>query len=418
VHARYVLSFPLALVVKGSAARTAVAVIGGSVGGVAAGFLWSAQGAYFAASARLYAQTSHGVTPEQATASFAARFAALFLGSEVILKVLPLGLAAIETALHIGPKNASAVSVVELLPPPPPPPSPPHSLLSVTDITIAILYSVCALVSAFGMGSIIDLVRFEADLLSSSMSNGSVSVAVEDEAAIKPPQAQADGPSTSAAPPPRPRLTSRRLAAAVLLWCKSPAVLLLAPIQATFGVCAALLSYEIAGKVVKHKFLHDNAIAASLLSALVALIAAGLQYPFKLVSSRVGKPPLMITGLGAFVSLAALILALDEEALQRNLPLVACYVLQGIGRACYEGTNKALYADFFPDDAEAAFSNIVLSNGAVSAVAYFVFPNLCKADCGREQMASAALGFSVLAIVCYGAAEAVHRCDARQRSLN
>ena len=87
VRARYVLSFPLALVVKGSAATTAVAVIGGSVGGVAAGFLWSAQGAYFAASARLYAQTSHGVTPEQATASFAARFAALFLGSELVLKV-------------------------------------------------------------------------------------------------------------------------------------------------------------------------------------------------------------------------------------------------------------------------------------------------------------------------------------------
>ena len=139
--------------------------------------------------------------------------------------MLPLGLAAIESAL-VGPKNASAVSVVELLPPPPPPPLPPHSLL-VTDITIAILYSVCALVSAFGMGSIIDLVRFEADLLASSN----------------------DGPSTTAAPPPRPRMTSRRLAAAVLLWCKSPAVLLLAPIQATFGLCAALLGYEIAGKV-------------------------------------------------------------------------------------------------------------------------------------------------------------------------
>ena len=77
------------------------------------------------------------------------------------------------------------------------------------------------------MGSIIDLVRFEADLLASSN----------------------DGPSTTAAPPPRPRMTSRRLAAAVLLWCKSPAVLLLAPIQATFGLCAALLGYEIAGKV-------------------------------------------------------------------------------------------------------------------------------------------------------------------------
>ena len=68
-------------------------------------------------------------------------------------------------------------------------------------------------------------------------------------------------------------------------------------------------------KVVGLKFPRDGAVAASLLSALVALIAAALQYPFKLASSHVGKPPLMLTGLAAFVGLATLTLALDEVAL-------------------------------------------------------------------------------------------------------
>ena len=84
------------------------------------------------------------------------------------------------------------------------------------------------------------------------------------------------------------------------------------------------------------------------------------------------------------------------------------YLLQGLGRSCFEGTNKALYADLFPNDAlllpltltltptptptltltkalyadlfpndaAAAFSNIVIFNGGASAAAYFIFPLL------------------------------------------
>lgn len=84
-------SFAFALIAKGEAARVAIAIIGGGVGGIAAGFLWTAQGAYFARSAKLYA-AAKGVTFEEATTSFAALFGALFLGLELLLKLCPLGL--------------------------------------------------------------------------------------------------------------------------------------------------------------------------------------------------------------------------------------------------------------------------------------------------------------------------------------
>ena len=87
-----------------------------------------------------------------------------------------------------------------------------------------------------------------------------------------------------------------------------------------------------------------------------------------------------------------------------------CLVLaQGVGRACYEGTNKALYADRFPGKSEAAFANIVLANGAASAIAYFTFPEL-----SRPARAAAALASAVLAMVAYAGAEAVHTGERRR----
>lgn len=82
---------------------------------------------------------------------------------------------------------------------------------------------------------------------------------------------------------------------------------------------------------------------------------------------------------------------------------------QGVGRACYEGTNKALYADRFPGKSEAAFANIVLANGAASAIAYFTFPEL-----SRPARAAAALASAVLAMVAYAGAEAVHTGERRR----
>ena len=84
-------------------------------------------------------------------------------------------------------------------------------------------------------------------------------------------------------------------------------------------------------------------------------------------------------------------------------------MLQGCGRACYEGTNKALYADYFPAHSEAAFANIVLAGGTASAVAYFVFPEL-----GRPARAGSALVAAGVAVVAYAGAEALYR---RQKRL-
>ena len=96
---------------------------------------------------------------------------------------------------------------------------------------------------------------------------------------------------------------------------------------------------------------------------------------------------------------------LDLAQLSAIGTLVLCYMLQGVGRACYEGTNKALYADLFPHDSEAAFSNSVLANGAASAIGFFMFPSFTNGA-----IAATAFSSACVAIVSYVCAEALSRC--------
>jgi hypothetical protein len=277
---RYVGAFPLLLVVTDPSSQIAIAIFGGAIGGVAAGFLWTAQGAYFTTSARLYAEAHDDgtVTPKQATATFAALFGATYLGFELILKLAPLLITIVEDMGGSGGEvNASAA-----FPPPPPPPylpglTPPSSpslpseepngsgryVPKTSDVVIAVLYSICSILSSVGMTTIWDLERRQSALTM----NG-------DASSGRPAPSSS---TSSPAPPPTPKFSIERLMSAVLLWYKRPDVLLLSPVQITFGFCAALLGLVVGHQVVPKAFPGRVATAASCLSAMVALIAALLQ---------------------------------------------------------------------------------------------------------------------------------------------
>lgn len=52
--------------------------------------------------------------------------------------------------------------------------------------------------------------------------------------------------------------------------------------------------------------------------------------------------------------------------------LLLIYVLLGIGRSTYEGTLRAVFADFFPQEREGAFANIILSTGLASVLGFWL----------------------------------------------
>merc|ERR1711939_726316 len=56
--------------------------------------------------------------------------------------------------------------------------------------------------------------------------------------------------------------------------------------------------------------------------------------------------------------------------------LIPLYMLYGVGRSAGEGPFKGTFADYFPDDKEAAFANVQLQSGLASTIGFFCTPKL------------------------------------------
>jgi len=355
----YVFAFPVSLVIPPDhpTLELLVALAGGLVGGFAAGFIWVAQGKYFSSAAKQYA-AEQGIEESQANQTFASIFAFTLLSVEVLLKLFPVALL---------PVSHDEIVVY------------PGKTLSLSNLIIAIAYSATAL------GAVV-LMRFIAD------------VDVEETGTAADPLLVASHKKFT---------VDKALAAVRLMWTQ-PTVLLLAPIQVTFGMCAALIGEEVTGTIIHDTFGADAVIVGSLLGTLVSFTAGALQVPTKLLRARVGRVPLMLFGLLAFVAETTLILLLSPAQIGMWAALVPIYLLQGMGRSCYEGANKALYADMFPRDAAAAFSSIVIFNGGASAATYFAFPLLQDDPHRKSIKAIAALVPAVLTVFSYLGAEGLH----------
>ena len=317
----YVFSLPLALLASSDALELALAIIGGWVGGAAAGLLWVAQGSYFALNAKRHA-AERGMSLEGANHALASVFASIFLSIEVALKLLPLALNGVGGAFHVGNK-----------------------VIQHRDMMLALIFSALAAVSVIGLTRIEELSEqtapadaggraderpdANADAISDAITGGvsgansgpSSGIASDErgggdvEQHVAPPSLGSSAAVTSSAseepllPPKRARCRreARALGATLRLCWRRPAVLLLNGIPFTFGVCAALLAVAVTGGIVQSAFGESAVLAGSLLSVLVALTAALLQLPFKALGSRVGKAPLMLLGLGGFLSLSLLV---------------------------------------------------------------------------------------------------------------
>jgi MFS family permease len=102
----------------------------------------------------------------------------------------------------------------------------------------------------------------------------------------------------------------------------------------------------------------------------VVWCATGASLIFGKVPSE-GRGAILIGGAMSFLGVALPFAAvLDAREWGWKL-LLLVYALQGIGRATFEGTLKATFADFFPHEKEGAFANIIVQTGPSSSIGYF-----------------------------------------------
>lgn len=179
-----------------------------------------------------------------------------------------------------------------------------------------------------------------------------------------------------------------KLFAAISLW-GDPVLWLLAPTNITFGFSAAYMNGYINGAFAAPE-LGKGSIG--FLGALTAVVAALLSGSYgSMGASTSGKGIAVAGGAFSFLCIPLCILFLGCCS-SWGWSIVVLYVLQGSGRAVYESTNRALFADFFPGSkAEGAFANCMLQSSAAFATCFFLQASLGGAELGNVVIVFAAL---------------------------
>lgn len=86
----------------------------------------------------------------------------------------------------------------------------------------------------------------------------------------------------------------------------------------------------------------------------------------------INKERILTAGAVSYLLIALLFLLFPSFASWNFTSLTLVYVLLGMGRSTYEGTLRAVFADFFPQEREGAFANIILSTGLASVVGFWL----------------------------------------------
>ena len=303
----YVLFFFLATI-SVSYQRLA-AWTGAGIGGIGAGFLWTAQGSYFGKASEQHAR--HLCQPiTTSTASLAGVFAFLYLAEEVLIRLLSTFL--LET------RRASWT-------------------------TIFLLYSLVALLSTLP-------IPFLYDYSEKNQMRDSRRESVSE-------------------------IFSKATVAGRMLK-NDRKMRYLVPLNASFGLSASFLGSYV-NEVVQVALKDDNYIL--LLFSWVAIVAAGMSLVFGKIAPIVGKGPILITGACCFFLVAfPFVLQPDANKYGWNA-LLFVYTMQGIGRATWESTFKAMFMDYFSYEKEGASANIILQNGLSAAIGYILsFSLVCK----------------------------------------
>lgn len=155
--------------------------------------------------------------------------------------------------------------------------------------------------------------------------------------------------------------------ATISLWA-DPALILISGSNFTFGFSAAFMNgYVNANFTVKQLGTPSVALMAALTTCTGALFSS-ISDP---LSAAYGKSSVVVIASACFVSISVFFIAFDCCEGWR-WGLVVPYLFQGIGRAVYESTNRAIFDDFFPHDSEGAFANCMMQSTTAFALCFFL----------------------------------------------
>ena len=379
LFAVYLLSFLLALLLPVPGAAQWLSVIGGACAGFAAAVLWTAQGSYFALSAKALAICT-GKTSEATTMQLASLFARYYLGSEMAMKLISFAMlfSIRPTATSNSGTNGTNITAVGAL-------QQQHGQAPMDTMSA---HGKSMEVETLIVLSAIALVSTSASLLTYDLRDAT------DKGAGK------DGGEGSCTP----QVLQPLMVACRFFSAHRAELLLLLPFNVAFGFTAAFVINFIDARIATANL---GEAAVPVLTGVTAGVAALAAHPMS-VAARKTRATLVIAVSAACLVVPASVVLIDHVTSSANgsdggrfgwALLVALYTCHGLGRSCWETVFKAQWASRFGKDAPGAFANLIVQFGVSSFAAYLILPNaslgaaciLCIAACAMAVGASVQL---------------------------
>jgi len=160
-----------------------------------------------------------------------------------------------------------------------------------------------------------------------------------------------------------------KLTAALQLLIRNPKMKYMIGLNAVFGLAYPFVNSFVNGEVVHRVLANDeNLHNVGLFSAMSAAVAAICSLVFGCLTQHKGA--VLIFGAFSFGMVTIPFLIQPNFGMWGERKLALVYFFQGVGRSTFEGALRAVFAEYFPDEREGAFANIILQNGVFTAVGF------------------------------------------------
>ncbi len=316
----YILAYPFASLYNDI--NIELVTVGGVAGGFASGFIWSAQGTYFAKTADYYSELA-GIPREDASNFLSGRFAFLYLALELIVKVFS------SVILDFGGDSD-------------------QDWLKNVEVVVFFLFSIICVVGTVFLAFILD---FKENI-------------------------GRNGENFGKQEPLLISVKKRSFVTLDILWNNNKMQLMFL-LNAAFGFVASFNSYYLGGVLVADGV---GGSAAGYLTAIVSAAASLLALGMPTLIARFGRPAVMCLGVGSWLLYLVMIMGTEDAvgAYGNWASLVPIYILVGIGRGVWEAVVKAVFSDYFAENPVAGFAALHVQSGGTSGVGYFLYPEIGK----------------------------------------
>lgn len=171
-------------------------------------------------------------------------------------------------------------------------------------------------------------------------------------------------------------------------------LLLFIPYQICFGLSSVLINYYVNKYIVSENY---GPGYIGLVMAIDTLSSALAVYPVTLVSNAVGKRCLpILIACAIYMFNGCMLYFLSNTEIAKWQYLLPLFVSHGVSRCIWEGLNKALVIDLFPESCDRTFVAVYFWSGVSAGFSFFFYRYI-----PRSQFALLNISWALVAFLCF-----------------